>query len=170
VNKRINYCLLGMFSLFAVMRVDAATVFSPVDGNVNYLFGNLQGGSLAMFDDSDQTYLGPSLTITVPSIVGITGPFANNDYVAANTQGILTLSGSNHFILGLNVGGVWLPDSSITSVGGNSYIVVFGSGADLVQVDVQVVPQVPVPAAVWLFGSGLLGLVGVLRRKGPVAV
>ena len=27
------------------------------------------------------------------------------------------------------------------------------------------IPQVPVPAAVWLFGSGLIGLVGVARRK-----
>ena len=27
------------------------------------------------------------------------------------------------------------------------------------------VAQIPVPAAVWLFGSGLLGLVGVARRK-----
>lgn len=27
------------------------------------------------------------------------------------------------------------------------------------------VPAVPVPAAVWLFGSGLIGLVGVARRK-----
>ena len=27
------------------------------------------------------------------------------------------------------------------------------------------VAAVPVPAAVWLFGSGLLGLVGVARRK-----
>lgn len=26
-------------------------------------------------------------------------------------------------------------------------------------------PQVPIPASVWLFGSGLLGLVGVARRK-----
>ena len=26
-------------------------------------------------------------------------------------------------------------------------------------------PAVPVPAAVWLFGSGLIGLVGVARRK-----
>lgn len=26
-------------------------------------------------------------------------------------------------------------------------------------------PSVPVPAAVWLFGSGLLGLIGVARRK-----
>jgi hypothetical protein len=27
------------------------------------------------------------------------------------------------------------------------------------------VPAVPVPAAAWLFGSGLIGLVGVARRK-----
>ena len=27
------------------------------------------------------------------------------------------------------------------------------------------VAAVPVPAAVWLFGSGLLGLVGIARRK-----
>jgi hypothetical protein len=29
------------------------------------------------------------------------------------------------------------------------------------------VGAVPVPAAVWLFGSGLLGLIGVARRKNP---
>lgn len=34
--------------------------------------------------------------------------------------------------------------------------------ASSVQADIQVVP---VPAAVWLFGSGLLGLVGIARRK-----
>ena len=32
-------------------------------------------------------------------------------------------------------------------------------------VDLGGVPPIPVPAAVWLFGSGLLGLVGVARRK-----
>ena len=30
---------------------------------------------------------------------------------------------------------------------------------------VSAVPTVPVPAAAWLFGSGLLGLIGVARRK-----
>jgi hypothetical protein len=29
----------------------------------------------------------------------------------------------------------------------------------------SVTPEVPVPAAVWLFGSGLIGLVGVARRR-----
>ena len=35
-----------------------------------------------------------------------------------------------------------------------------GTGTDACQV-----AAVPVPAAVWLFGSGLLGLVGIARRK-----
>ncbi len=39
--------------------------------------------------------------------------------------------------------------------------------ADLSQVNATVaeVQAVPVPAAVWLFGSGLLGLAGIARRK-----
>jgi len=36
------------------------------------------------------------------------------------------------------------------------------SGADVVA---KLGAVVPVPAAVWLFGSGLLGLVAVARRK-----
>ena len=38
----------------------------------------------------------------------------------------------------------------------------FPATVGTVGIDVQVVP---VPAAVWLFGSGLLGLIGVARRK-----
>jgi len=34
-----------------------------------------------------------------------------------------------------------------------------------IDVDDRDIPNVPVPAAVWLFGSGLIGLVGVARRK-----
>ncbi len=38
-------------------------------------------------------------------------------------------------------------------------------GSDLANVNITPPSAVPVPAAVWLFGSGLLGLVGVARRK-----
>ena len=35
---------------------------------------------------------------------------------------------------------------------------------------VSVNPRVPVPAAVWLFGSGLIGLIGVARRPTKTAI
>ena len=47
----------------------------------------------------------------------------------------------------------------IMEQGDSSYAVAFGVGAAM-----NAAP-VPVPAAVWLFGSGLLGLVGVARRR-----
>jgi hypothetical protein len=40
-------------------------------------------------------------------------------------------------------------------------------GMDLVlDIGTTPLPAVPVPAAAWLFGSGLLGLVGIARRRG----
>ena len=49
------------------------------------------------------------------------------------------------------------------------YVVGFGDGADDHDYDDLVIAvkanPVPIPAAVWLLGSGLLGLVGIRRRK-----
>jgi hypothetical protein len=39
------------------------------------------------------------------------------------------------------------------------------NGEDFTRAQFQAVTPVPLPAAVWLFGSGLLGLIGVSRRK-----
>jgi hypothetical protein len=49
----------------------------------------------------------------------------------------------------------------------NIYNIIFDNGAVLSIDAVASNPpsEIPVPAAVWLFGSGLLGLVGVARRK-----
>lgn len=50
-----------------------------------------------------------------------------------------------------------------------SYHIMDGTPSDLdyvyIHTGTYLVSSVPVPAAVWLFGSGLLGLVGVARRK-----
>jgi hypothetical protein len=166
-EKRMNFknLLIGV-ALAVCGSAHAATIFAPTDGDLNFMFGSLGGGTLAMFDDSDQSYLGLNLVVDVPGIVGIAGPFANNDHIASNTNGSLTLTGSDQFILGLNIGGNWLADTSVVSIGANAYQVSFDNAGTLVQVDVRIVaPPVPVPAAVWLFGSGLLGLVGIARRK-----
>lgn len=42
----------------------------------------------------------------------------------------------------------------------------YNANFDITSVTVTAVtPEIPVPAAVWLFGSGLIGLVGVARRR-----
>lgn len=168
---KLHNGILGLCALLICSHVNAATIFAPTDGDVNFLFGNLGGGTLAMFDDSDQSYAGDLLYIPVPSIVGIAGPVnGNNDYIATNSlSNTLLLTGSDNFILGLNVGGTWLSDSSVQYFGANTFRVFFDNGGSVVQVDVEIMPAVPVPAAVWLFGSGLIGLAGVARRKNKKA-
>jgi hypothetical protein len=169
VNTKMLYTMVGAVSLLTATGVEAATVFAPTDGDVNFLFSNLGAGTtLAMFDDSDQSYLGASLTIPLPSSVGMFGPVnGNNDYLATNSlSDTLTLTGSNHFILGLSLDGgtSWIADTNVTSVGANAYTVTFDNNGSVLQVDVQVIPAVPLPATAWLFASGLLGLAGVVRK------
>ena len=109
-------------------------MFAPVDGNVNFLLGDLQGGTLVLFDDSDQSYAGSFLNIPVSSVVGITGPNGNGDFIATNSLAqTLVLTGSNQFILGLFSGGQWFADSNVIDRGANSYTVVFGSGPSVLQ-------------------------------------
>ena len=169
MNTKILYglALVGAVSMLSVARVEAATVFAPTDGDVNFLLGDLLGAELAIFDDEDQSYLGSSLGVSIGDVVGIAGPNGSGDHTATNTTTALslTLTGSDNFILGLNDGSGWIADSAVVSLGANAYSVTFGTGANVIEVDVQIVPAIPVPAAVWLFGSGLIGLVGVARRK-----
>lgn len=52
------------------------------------------------------------------------------------------------------------------SINGISRAELATTGYDWVKIDnFEYVSSVPIPAAVWLFGSGLLGLIGMARRK-----
>ena len=162
---KIRNILLGL-AFLAAGTANAATIFAPTDGDVNFLLGDLLGAQLAIFDDQDQSYLGSSLGVSIGDVVGFAGPNGLGDHTATNTSTTLSmnLTGSSNFILGLsNDGGTsWIPDASVVSLGANAYSVTFGTGANVIEVDVQIVP---VPPAVWLFGSGLLGMVGIARRR-----
>ena len=80
----------------------------------------------------------------------------NNELVSytLNTEAAISTSGTNE---GAFRGILWTDPLIKTFQISNSYVVLddltFGTAA------------VPVPAAMWLFGSGLLGLVAVARRK-----
>lgn len=162
---------LGNFLAAATLCLSAAsaqasTVFSPTDGDVNFLSWNLGGYSLAMFDNDDMNSMSISnaLNVPIPSVVAISG---GSDYTATNSFGdFITLTNSPEFVLAItNDGGnTWLTDTGAVYLGANTYEVTFGDAGDLFTIDVQI-SSVPVPAAVWLFGTGLVGLAGIARRR-----
>ncbi len=146
----------------------AATVFAPTDGDVNFILGTFDTQTiLAMFDDSDTGFAGPWLEIPVPQNIAFSGPDPSGDWIATNeSSASITLSDSNHFMLAISTdnGSTWQGDSSVYSIGTNVWMITFPGSDSVVQVDARVVP---VPAAVWLFGSGLVGLVAIARRSRP---
>jgi len=175
--------LNSVFAIAAFMLVSSvasATVWHPTNIDTDFIqIGPIttNGGDLAMFDDSD--FGGTALTIgSAGGQVQFTdngdGSF-NAQYfdVAMNPGASITLSGDKNFTLGMTWDGgtSYVSDSNYTLQNApDDYIVKFDGqlvtggpvvGRTLV-IDVQ---PIPVPAAVWLFGSGLLGLVGVARRR-----
>ncbi|RMG30072.1 MAG: hypothetical protein D6721_04585 [Gammaproteobacteria bacterium] len=145
----------------------ATTVFMPTDNNVNVFRIPFYGGAtglLGLFDDSDTGFAGRYLRVNIASDV-LTFTALGTDWQVTNQAAqSFTLSGSNHFILGLSQdgGSTWSGDLFASSLGGNVYSIVFPGKQMVFAADVQ---PVPVPAAAWLFGSGLLGMVAVGRRR-----
>lgn len=159
------------------------TVWYKTDNNVNTLgFSYLVSGSTdgifsyGIFAPTN-TSLDPNLGYLAvsPSADRIdftqSGSNWNLKDLAGNT---FTLHGSDHFLLGATTSssGPWVADTGYqTYVPGSSYLIYFptGSGwpftaAKLVGNDLA---PVPIPAPVWLFASGLIGIVGVARRRRP---
>ena len=152
--------------------VSAATVFAPTDGDVNFITNDLSVGTLlALFDDSDTSnsnglgiLTGAGFGTLVTGVASIAADISKpGDYTASNSSGAIALTGSDWFTLAISTDGgtTWSSDTGVDYLENNTYNVYFTDGSVL-EIDVRVVP---VPAAVWLFGSGLLGLVGVARRK-----
>lgn len=153
--------------VFLVSGTANASIFAPTDNNINILSSTFNSGTiLAMFDDSDPFFTGSNLIITpIPADVGVAAGGINpGDFTATNQfAATLNLTGNDWFRLAISTdnGASWSGDISYSPLGPSALNVTFSDGTVL-SVDIQVVP---VPAAVWLFGSGLLGLVGIARRR-----
>ncbi len=109
----------------------------------------------------------PSLTGVVevtpdsaPNYVGVYdfgGPDQDSAFLGATPEFELALYDPN--------AGTYTEVVSFTTIiEGNSYAIQFDNGVTGQILGVDLAP-IPVPAAVWLFGSGLIGLVGVARRR-----
>jgi hypothetical protein len=152
----------------------AAGTFAAYAPDVSGMSGSIDAGGNIVF-----TPTGRIANTSAPAIVG--NPFNTPDYSfggdgvpsaddvpgawASFTTGTLTGPNEAGTITGQaldDAGHAVLVSTDSYGVGPNWGTFDQGTYYEVWSVDIQ---AVPVPAAVWLFGSGLLGLVGVARRK-----
>ena len=184
---KITHIIVVASFAMASSVASAATIWAPTNEDTDFIqldFAgtpdagrgiSTNGGTLALFDDSD--FGGTAL------IIGQQGGQVvftdNNDgsriaefFDVSNTSGgSITLSNNANFTLGMDWGLGYFGDSNSTLISSpDTYLIVF-DGYDAQEnrisgntLAVDLAP-IPVPAAVWLFGTGLIGLVAVARRK-----
>ena len=150
--------------LFAVLGVsasvvNAATIFTANNQDVDFIVPAGFVFDIAVFANAADLASGTNATnVTLDNTIpaSLLSP--------ALLSGQLALGSGNSFVVGVSgdSGVSWIEDIGFS--GGTTGILSFVSNqVGVLLVDVQVVP---VPAAAWLFGSGLIGLVAVSRRKG----
>jgi len=144
----------------------AATVWQPTDQDVNtldfsLLISILPTGNFFVFDDNAaDLQTAANLQLASADLLTFTSNGPNWDIMGAN--GTLTITNSTNFLFAEQVSGVFTQEVNANLLGPNNWNLIFGSGAQLQAVDVR---PIPVPPAILLMGSGLIGLVGIARRK-----
>lgn len=165
-------------SLF-IANASAATVWYTTDvaetGNVNILqidaLGlTLNGGTLALFEDAAAIQ-----TLDSGLILGSAGgrfEFNENfdgSYTVTSVVGDISqdsiVIGGNQFVLAVNWGSGYVSDSAVTQNAADptSYLIDFDDGINTGTTLAVDVSEVPLPAAFWLFGAALLGLMPLQR-------
>jgi hypothetical protein len=158
------------------------TQITSVDGGGNGIFSVTGGNFDVWFDTTaDYSFLGDSGFTNGDSLISGTISGGSGSFLPAFGVGFsdvdliigafsydqnvyepdTIVGGDSIFTLKLNNTGTG-PTAGVTGVLGNAV----GTGDILMEADGNLkLEAVPVPPAVWLFGSGLLGLVGVARRR-----
>lgn len=101
-----------------------------------------------------------------PLALGETLTADGTTYLRPNTNIVVVSSGMydilSTFVNGLGLQSPWiaLNSTSFTSAVDSPYI-----GLEFTVSAYGELPQIPIPPALWLFGSGLLGMLGLSRRK-----
>ena len=179
MKKYFGTILSVLAAIVFTANASAATIWAPTDvtveGDVNVIqfdgFLTLNGGSLALFEDTATLVAANALVL---------GPAGGQFFFTANPNGTFTVDAlvnnifqdsivmnGMEFKLAVDWGNGYVGDivSTQRPTDPTSFILGFNDGVkegSSLVIDIMVVP---LPAAAWLFGSALLGLVAVKRRK-----
>ena len=180
MEKYLKAVLGAVAALAFTMETHATTIWKPTDvvatGDVNIILAfnlgiSLNGGSLALFEDTaalvpgDELVIGPAGGRFLFTDIG-GGSYNVEAFANDISTGSITMDGWE-FKLAVDWGNGYGSDTGFTQAGAdpNSHLIDFSDGETSGSALVIDLMPVPLPAAAWLFGSALLGLVAVGRRK-----
>lgn len=110
---------------------------------------------------------GKFFSFTGNTLTGLNG----DSYVGAGPQTSIYNSASSFYALGGNVAGgpytlAQLQNGSVSGIGPNTLTALWVGANTPVSADISsvAVETTPIPGAIWLLGTGLLGLIGVRRK------
>ena len=121
---------------------------------------NLKGGSPDIIDFANNIS-----SFVVGSALSASSTALTFDFTIANGQNALYLQGSSGNYYCIQTEQRFCEAGSGEKIGKDATTDSVTEFASQGQIIDFAVAAVPVPAAVWLFGSGLIGLIGVARRK-----
>jgi hypothetical protein len=138
---------------------------TPVNTFTNGSVHSFAAGAKTFFADINNNYAGGNTSASYGWGVGTGATLAPNSFISASLgNGALIGTQQTMYIFGINGSGV----ASVSNVYVGATIDLSANGT--ITVTNGSATPVPLPAAVWLLGSGLLGLVGVGRRRRAAAV
>jgi hypothetical protein len=170
-----NTCLLGAFLITLVCKtVGAVTVgpelisdtdFDDHSGwDVGFGLSNIDNGQLIVINHTGFIFPEPRLVTDVGTIYqySLTVDLVNN----LSGGGKVTIGGQTIWQPGNDVG-VFSGTVMATDTAGLvfNFLTPYLGRAEFDSVSIKSILATPIPPSLWLFGSGLLGLIGISKRK-----